>query len=211
MKNKFNLSTLLCFYLSFLVTMSSCAKEIVPTDKEEEEQEQILELAEEYESCCGADPVEFEAEIQGETIYVYIPNVFTPNDDGKNDKFKPVINEQIQAIQYMVIKKLEEDREPGVSQTLYQVGIVEAEELERSGWDGTNQNGELHKGGFEYSINIANKDGTAYVVEGKACSIICGLDAVGFLTKEGCYFETQATGNGILDVELENLEVGCFE
>ncbi len=213
MKNTFNLSIVwLC--LSLIVTMNSCAKEIVPTDKEEEqqeEQEQILELAPEYESCCGADPVEIEVEQEGQTSYVYIPNVFTPNGDGINDKFKPVMNEQILAIQYMVIKKLEEDREPNVSQTLYQIQAIEAEELERTGWDGMNPEGEPHKGGFEYTIQIINKDNSTYIVKGKACAIICGTDASGFQTKEGCYFETQSTENGILDAQLENTEAECFE
>ena len=36
-----------------------------------------------YESCCGVEPVEFTF---GDA-YMFVPNVFTPNNDGKNEFF----------------------------------------------------------------------------------------------------------------------------
>lgn len=48
-----------------------------------------------YESCCGAEPVEFEHF----GSYVYIPNVFVI--DGDDRKFRPYVSTDVQDITFM--------------------------------------------------------------------------------------------------------------
>jgi|GEM_PF-1250359 len=191
-----NIQFLFLLATSLFITTYGCSQEPDPTGSEV------------YESCCGTDPVEFM--VPGSTTYyVFVPNVFTPNQDGLNDKFMPVLNEEIKAINYMTIKR--EVADDTTSGKLYDVQDIDAADMLEFAWDGRDPQGNLHAGLFEYKISFTTIDGFYYVVHGRACSIVCGSEAMVFKSKTGCFYSAQAGGDGHLDMSLPHMEEDCFK
>ena len=158
-------------------------------------------IVKEYESCCGLDPVV--VTINKSTLY--IPNVFTPNGDGVNDRFIPVTNQGIFSIADYYLTDT-----AGV--TLYNRTVLNLiDGFEDNAWNGIDNNGKPYKGSFNYYFTVVTKAGEAKFVKGKACSIVCGPDASVFKTKDGCYYSTQATKDGTLDKTIPNKESDCFK
>jgi len=91
--------------------------------------------------------------IQVETDFgMYIPNAFTPNNDGLNDEFKPVIR----SAQKYNLKIF--DRWGDL--------IFESNETEK-GWDGTNRGGVNSKGGvYAWMIEVATLQGESKSLSG---------------------------------------------
>lgn len=186
MKNLFN------FLLWALAVTSiiSCAKK-----------DSTAVIVKEYESCCGLDPVV--VTINKTTLY--IPNVFTPNGDGVNDRFIPVTNQGIFGIADYYLTDT-----AGV--ILYNRTVLNLiDSFEENAWNGLDKNGKPYKGQFDYYLTVVTKAGEAKFVKGKACSIVCGPDATVFRTKEGCYYATQASKEGLLDKTLPTKESDCFK
>jgi hypothetical protein len=157
-----------------------------------------------YETCCGQERVEYEQD----KAYVYIPNVFTPNGDGHNDRFVPIMNDQIVEIwEYSIY--VDTIIEPGA--LIYSPGTsFTVTDLDQLAWDGTGLNGKLHEGAFEYRIVLSLRDGTSLTIDSRACSIVCGPGAGIFQTKDGCFFQSQVTDSK-LNIDLPNNEEACFK
>jgi hypothetical protein len=155
-----------------------------------------------YTACCGADPVEFT-----DGGYIYVPNVFTPNGDGKNDVFEPIIDYNLvdHISQYTIYQDTTE--EPGVG--YYNATAFNPTSNPRW-WNGKLPDGTLHLGAFEYTIQFAMKDGSYLQVDGRACLVQCGPDASEFTNRNGCFFATQVS-NGRLDKGASNKEDDCFK
>lgn len=157
-------------------------------------------IVKEYESCCGLEPVTYS---YGE-MKVYFPNVFTPNGDGVNDYFHPILNDKvIQSLQFVITDSS--------NITYFDREFFDPKDLKNYAWDGKDKSGKPFKGSFNYHLLIFDSNGKEYEIKGKACSIVCGPDASVFKTKEGCYYSTQATKDGTLDKTLSNKESDCFK
>ena len=83
------------------------------------------------------------------TIICSIPNVFTPNDDGLNDKFGPIV---VNALSYEFLIL---DRNNNV---IYRT-------VDDEPWDGYTK-GQLRKGVFVWKLIIFNKKNKEYVLFG---------------------------------------------
>jgi hypothetical protein len=156
-----------------------------------------------YESCCGADPIEYNEN----GFYVYVPNLFTPNKDGINDVFAPVYaDEKVEYISTCIIYQ-DTIIEPGP--IYYDSGYMNPKKKARW-WDGKLPDGTQHVGPFEYVIQFVMTDGSYRTIEGRACLVQCGPDAAEFTNRAGCYFGTQAKGTRF-DKSAANKEEDCFK
>jgi hypothetical protein len=191
--------TILIVYLAII--LSACAKD-----------ETSSERLKEYETCCGADPVEVAV---GEKEKLYVPNSFTPNKDGKNDVFRPFYTGDIRNMTYMLFYSLEGDT------LLYILRGSDINNFENGmwGWDGTRTGGDplysgdwkLHKGGFKYEISIFSEDQGFVSIIGKACSIHCGVDASVFKDNAACFFPSQVNEDGTFNPQIANNDSDCFK
>jgi len=163
----------------------------------------------EYETCCGAEPVEYKVTLSdSSTAYIFAPNAFTPNGDGINDIFSPVLSTNINYMQYLVIEK--EVTNDTTSGLLFQLENITLDNFKSIGWNGLDRFGNPHKGAFTYTAFCATKDGKTFLIKGKACAIICDNDAAYFKDKQGCFFPVQANTAGVLNQNQTNMEDQCF-
>lgn len=155
-----------------------------------------------YATCCGIEPVEY-----NDGAYVYVPNMFTPNGDGLNDVFQPVMDyDQVEIVSAVIIYQ-DTIIEPGA---IYYNSLPFVPKTNPKWWDGTLPDGTKHIGPFEYVMEFLMKDGTYAFVDGRACLVRCGPDAAEFTTRTGCFFGTQVT-NGKFDKSAPNKEEDCFK
>lgn len=153
-----------------------------------------------YEACCGAEPVEF----TNKDAYIFVANAFTPNNDGINDLFYPIVNEGVLEVIDFVIYTAEGDT------ALFDRRTVDYNNIKEYAWNGLRYDGAVYKGAFKYSMRVVLKSGGLLKVEGKACRIVCEPDAVIFKAKLGCFYPVQASTSRRLDISLPNKESGCF-
>lgn len=154
-----------------------------------------------YESCCGTEPVEF----KNGGIYVFVPNVFTPNNDGINDYFAPYVDENVaEVVNYFILS------EKGDT-VIFSRPTIDFKDITGSAWDGFRPNGKPYIGSFNYSMEVVTKGFALVKITGKACRIQCGPEAAVFKGRKGCFFPIQIDGNGKLDPLLPNAEQECFK
>ncbi len=154
-----------------------------------------------YEGCCGAKPVEYDQS----GVYMYVPNVFTPNGDGVNDYFVPYVNTDTLGFDSYLIYTMEGDT------SLFSQGGFSYAGVSTYAWGGNYPDGKPYIGPFRYEFNIFKSNGQLVTIKGIACRIECGPDAAMFKTMEGCFYPNQASPDRKLDKSLPNKETGCFE
>lgn len=101
------------------------------------------------DNCVGTDTI-IVKEIN--CIPTGIPNAFTPNNDGINDHFRPIINLEIKEYQLRIYNRL--------GQLIFETKNSD------KGWDGTFKNQPQATGAYVYKINFKNIDGKFFTHSG---------------------------------------------
>jgi hypothetical protein len=161
-------------------------------------------LPKEYEACCGVQPVDFKLGKHS----IYVPNVFTPNNDGVNDYFYPFVSPEIGEVQGFTVFSAVGDT------VLFQRPTLVYDKLESFAWNGLRNNGSAYRGRFKYGMRIVSKDGLLRFVEGEACSILCEPGTKELKVKKNCFYPSQAGKDnkaGMLDSTLDNKENDCLK
>jgi len=96
-----------------------------------------------YNNCSGKDTVMLLRNYN--CIPVSIPNAFTPNKDGKNDMFKPIINQEISNYSFVVFNR-------------YGQKIFASNEYGK-GWDGTFKGAAQPRNSYIYLISFKSNNG----------------------------------------------------
>lgn len=183
-------NTLICLIIFLISTAQTCSSQDKPTP-----------VSQEYESCCGTQPVEFSYDEKR----IYVPNVFTPNEDGVNDYFLPFVNDVVTDVWGFSIYSAVGDT------ILYQKPYFNSKmAIAEYGWDGLRPDGSKYKGAFKFKMRVDDLAAKEHIVEGQACAIICGSEAALFKTKTGCYYPIQASKDGTLDKSIAAAEKDCF-
>ncbi len=102
-----------------------------------------------FDNCTGTDSLTIQ---QIDCIPIGIPNAFTPNNDGRNDYFKPAINLEIQDYHLQVYNR--------VGQLVYQTKNY------TQGWDGRFKNQQQSSDNYIYQISFRNAEGKLFNYSG---------------------------------------------
>lgn len=111
--------------------------------------------------CCDEDGIWGDAG----NATVFVPNIFTPNEDGANDRLT-VYSDSVSLIKEFVIKNKKGD-------VVYEILNVSPSELP-DGWDGR-VNGKVELGLFSTFLTVISTNGITESFEGKVCNYACNL------------------------------------
>lgn len=133
-------------------------------------------LKEPVTNCCDDEPISETVD----SIWIAIPNVFTPNGDGQNDIFRPVIQEfeqeyyDNQTQQHVSIHRKITTASLKVmkmnGRSLYDGQVNSVKDL--FGWNGKDGSGEVCEGKFLWEIKITTDKGTTKEYSGQVCSFV---------------------------------------
>lgn len=194
--------------ISFLLLLVMIFFTACKNEPEETEEPSI------FAACCEIDPATIEL---GEGR-VYVPNIFTPDDNGINDFFFPLGNSEIEKYETFTIRR------PS-GELIYEVTNLPAEVAFSFSWTGKPDqevlylddepfeviagNGAVLRGVFDYMLSIRNKAGDSINIEGRICSFPCGPNdpMESELTNVlNCLFPANYDGSGGFDPDLSNFE-----
>jgi gliding motility-associated-like protein len=145
-----------------------------------------------FAGCCNTEII-----CQGfGNATVFIPNIFTPNDDALNDYFL-VFGNSIERIIKMEIRNKEEE-------VVFESSNTQAND-QLSGWDGKT-NGEVIRGLYSFIVEIKAADGATISCEGKVCNFPCGLNPTGgLLPVTNCRYPAQWIFRGNEEVDISDM------
>lgn len=112
-----------------------------------------------FKGCCQDPPV-YKRVGDGE---IYIPNVFTPNDDGINDRLIIYGDSIVQILRMEIWNK------DGV-RVKYALHFPPNDP--NVGWDGK-VNGRVERGLYSFELSAETYNGYAFVVKGNVCNCPC--------------------------------------
>lgn len=151
-----------------------------------------------YQGCCGISHLEETLD----TGRVFIPNAFTPNNDGFNDSFFPFTNEGIEVVNSFIIKSQS-------GQIMFsQENFLGSSPFD--GWDALDDQNNAIGGLFDYEITVTSVLGETATFTGEVCSYICLESGFPSENIDNCGFGSQHDGIGKLDQTLPSHETGCF-
>jgi len=155
-------------------------------------------VVEDYSYCCANPPVQKDFS-PGK---IYMPNIFTPNGDGINDRFFVHIDDGIEEVEIFRISDEEEN-------TVFEVlNFLPFDMIDETSWTSTNT-----KGSFEYFVQVRNIEGEVFDFTGDLCVFLCDEDDIPDLGDNylNCGFSVQnVPGEGVFDPTQPTLENFCF-
>ena len=151
-----------------------------------------------YENCCSTTPVE---RYFGPGK-VYIPNMFTPNDDGINDLFYVQADDGIEMIE--VFRITDED-----GNVLHENFSIFPNNIIYS-WYPYDRDTDTatHKGVFNYYIEVKNINDDVFEITGSACSYVCD-ESNPFDDFTNCAYSMNHNGDGEFDPTVPSQEPDC--
>ncbi|HEX5113095.1 MAG TPA: gliding motility-associated C-terminal domain-containing protein [Saprospiraceae bacterium] len=151
----------------------------------------------EEKTCCSIPAVD----TQVGNGHVYVPNIFTPEGDGKNDFWTVFVDDSIALIQSMEVT----DKDGKVVFSALNVFPYTPE----TWWDGR-FNGQKIEGVFEYSVVVRAANGIAAQLFGEVCNHPCEQGSIP-ISGSGCQFPLQ-NDVGHYNGQLASQESSdCFE
>ncbi len=102
-----------------------------------------------YDNCVGTDSLIIQ---ETDCIPIGIPNAFTPNNDGRNDYFKPGINVEMQDYELNIYNR--------VGQLLFKTKDI------GQGWDGRFKGQQQSSDNYIYRISFRNVEGKRFDYKG---------------------------------------------
>ncbi len=102
-----------------------------------------------YDNCTGTDTINIQP---ANCVPIGIPNAFTPNNDGKNDVFKPGINVEIDDYELSIYNR--------VGQLIFKTKDIQ------QGWDGRFKGQQQSSDNYIYRINFRNMEGKLFNYSG---------------------------------------------
>jgi CHU_C Type IX secretion signal domain len=152
-----------------------------------------------YKGCCGTKAVE---ENIGKSL-VYIPNIFTPNNDGINDVFKPFYDpSQMKVTNFKVFN--------AKSELVWEKKEVKEGELASYWFAGVTKDS-TYTGVFNYSMEFTSASGENKVITGSACSVKCKEKTpIGIEDKSKCFFPMQFQKDSVNHFSPIHIEVECL-
>jgi gliding motility-associated-like protein len=144
------------FFLLTLLIISACKK-----DKDPDPQSIPLTPEELFYTNCGKIPPGFACI---KSARVFVPNAFTPNNDGYNDVFHPFVGYGIKEI---ISFKIFDESE----NLIYQTSNIQSNFINGPtyGWNGKLPDGSLQDGIYFYTLSISNTLGEIAEIEGGVC------------------------------------------
>ncbi len=180
----------LTFIAFSIILFSSCK------DDEMSNEEAPMNI---YESCCEMPGVDITIG-QGN---IFIPNIFTPNEDGINDVFIIWADENIAQVEELTIK------DKAGTDIFTQFSFMPNEF--NFGWLPSET--EAPNGLYDYDASIRSLDGVVESVSGSVCVYRCKTETDSILVENipNCQFSTQHDGEGGHDHLAPSLESAeCF-
>lgn len=112
----------------------------------------------EYKGCQYQAPLGFEGPIPASFQEMYIPNAFTPNENGVNDFFKPVTQDPVYIKEFLIMNRWGE--------IIHRDADVWLDESFQ-GWDGTYKGMKVPPGQYVYRVTVEcaeSKVGTVQIL-----------------------------------------------
>jgi hypothetical protein len=155
-----------------------------------------------YKGCCGAEPVLIKV---GDTK-IFVPNVFTPNDDGINDVFKPFYDQKKLSIQQIIISNAE-------GKMIWETNKFDPN-IPITAWAGKISKDSTYTGLFNYTMIFSDKAGASKVFGGSACSVVCNPKIpITIADKNKCFFPMQyeSSKDTLIKESPLYLEIDCLK
>lgn len=151
-----------------------------------------------FSNCCCTAPLQASLD----TGRIFIPNVFTPNNDGYNDILTVFASDGIKEVNSFIIKKTNGDV------------VFEAENFSPNdsseGWGRISFEDEFVAGFFEYEVTVTSVLDQTATFTGNVCSYMCNDEGFPTSVLGDCGFGTQHDGLGNWDTNAPQLEEDCF-
>lgn len=167
------------------------------------EPEKVLEPENNLLNCCETVPLEASLD----TGQIFIPNIFTPDGNGVNDRFSVLSGAGIEEINSFIVRNAN-----GETVFSQQDIMPSTAFLAETSWDGLDNEGNSTSGLFEYEVTVTSVLDDTQTFFGKVCVLICENAEYDFPSENipNCGFWTQHNANGGWDENSDAMEDNCF-